>query len=154
MGADELPVYQLGDPDLDNAFSGGKIARKINYFNVPILMKYTFKNRIYVKGGVQLGLRYKAFDQFTNSINDEEDLKYKIDIKDQYHALDAGLAIGAGYRLIKGNGMNIGLQYYFGLVDIRVDDSSPDQFNRVLYLTAGIPIGKNSKKKKADKAGQ
>jgi len=64
------------------------------------------------------------------------------------------LAIGAGYRLIKGNGMNIGLQYYFGLVDIRVDDSSPDQFNRVLYLTAGIPIGKNSKKKKADKAGQ
>ena len=34
MGADELPVYQLGDPDLDNAFNGGKIARKINYFNV------------------------------------------------------------------------------------------------------------------------
>jgi len=46
------------------------------------------------------------------------------------------------------------LQYYFGLVDVRVDDSLPDQFNRVLYLTAGIPIGKNSKKKKADKAGQ
>ena len=154
MGADGLPVYQLGDPNLDNAFSGGEIARKINYFNVPIMMKYTFKNRIYVKGGVQLGLRYKAFDQFTNSINDEEDLKYKVDIKDQYHAIDAGLAIGAGYRLIKGNGMNIGLQYYFGLIDIRVDDSSPDQFNRVLYLTAGIPIGKNSKKKKADKAGQ
>jgi hypothetical protein len=49
--------------------------------------------------------------------------------------------------------MNIGLQYYFGLIDIRVDDSSPDQFNRVLYLTAGIPIGKNSKKKKANKRG-
>jgi hypothetical protein len=50
--------------------------------------------------------------------------------------------------------MNIGLQYYFGLIDIRVDDASPDQFNRVLYLTAGIPIGKNSKKKKADKTEQ
>ena len=65
--------------------------------------------------------------------------------------LDAGLAIGAGYRLIKGNGMNIGLQYYLGLVDIRVDDSTPDQFNRVLYLTAGIPIGKNAKRKKLTK---
>ena len=150
MGADGLPVYQLGDPDLDNAFNGGEIARKISYFNVPIMMKYNFKNRIYVKGGIQLGLRYKAFDQFTNSINDEEDLKYKVDIKDQFHPLDAGLAIGAGYRLIKGNGMNIGLQYYLGLVDIRVDDSSPNQYNRVLYLTAGIPIGKNSKKKKAE----
>ena len=154
MGADELPVYSLGNPDLDNAFSGGKISRKINYFNVPIMMKYTFSNHIYLKAGTQLGLRYKAFDEFKNSINDEDDLKYKVDIKDQFHAIDAGLAFGAGYRLMKGNGMNIGLQYYWGLIDIRIDDSSPDQFNRTLYLTVGIPIGKNPKKKKADQTEQ
>ena len=154
MGADELPVYSLGNPDLDNAFSGGKISRKINYFNVPIMMKYTFSNHIYLKAGTQLGLRYKAFDEFKNSINDEDDLKYKVDIKDQFHAIDAGLAFGAGYRLMKGNGMNIGLQYYWGLIDIRVDDSSPDQFNRTLYLTVGIPIGKNPKKKKAEQKEQ
>ena len=150
MGADELPVYSLGNPDLDNAFNGGKISTKINYFNVPIMMKYTFDNHIYLKAGTQLGLRYKAFDEFKNSINEEEDLKHKIDIKDQFHPLDAGLAFGAGYRLMKGNGMNIGLQYYLGLIDIKVDDSSPNQFNRVLYLTVGIPIGKNPKKKKTD----
>jgi hypothetical protein len=46
--------------------------------------------------------------------------------------------------------MNIGLQYYLGLIDIKIDDSTPDQFNRVLYLTVGIPIGKNPKKKKAE----
>ena len=154
MGADELPVYTLGDPDLDNAFSGGKISRKINYFNVPVMMKYNFKNHIYVKGGVQLGLRYKAIDEFKNSLNDEDDLKYKLDIKDQFHPIDAGLAFGAGYRLMKGNGMNIGLQYYLGLIDIKIDDSTPDQYNRVLYLTVGIPIGKNSKKKKADQTEQ
>ena len=150
MGADELPVYTLGNPDLDNAFSGGKISRKINYFNVPVMMKYNSKNHIYVKGGVQLGLRYKAIDEFKNSLNDEDDLKYKLDIKDQFHPIDAGLAFGAGYRLMKGNGMNIGLQYYLGLIDIKIDDSTPDQFNRVLYLTVGIPIGKNSKKKKTE----
>ena len=150
MGADELPVYLLGKPDLDNSFAGGKIARKINYFNVPIMMKYSFKNHIYLKAGTQLGLRYKAVDEFKNSINDEDDLKYKLDIKDQFHPLDAGLAFGAGYRFMKGNGMNFGLQYYLGLIDIKVDDSSPNQFNRVLYLTVGIPIGKNPKKKKAD----
>ena len=91
MGADGLPVYSLGDPDLDNAFSGGKITRKINYFNVPIMMKYTFRNHIYLKAGTQLGLRYKAFDEFKNSVNDEDDLKYKLDIKDEFHPLDAGL---------------------------------------------------------------
>ena len=150
MGADELPVYSVGNPNLDNAFTGGKVTRKINYFNVPIMMKYSFKNHIYLKGGIQLGLRYKAFDEFKNSVNEEDDLQYKLEIKDQFHPIDAGLAFGAGYRLMKGNGMNIGVQYYLGLIDIRVDDSSPNQFNRVLYLTAGIPIGKNPKKKKTD----
>jgi len=150
MGADELAVYSLGNTNLDNAFTGGKVTRKINYFNVPIMMKYSFKNHIYLKAGTQLGLRYKAFDEFKNSLNEEDDLNYKLNIKDQFHPLDAGLAFGAGYRLMKGNGMNIGVQYYLGLIDIRVDDSSPNQFNRVLYLTAGIPIGKNPKKKKTD----
>jgi hypothetical protein len=150
MGADELPVYSLGNPDLDNAFSGGKISRKISYFNVPVMMKYNFKNHLFLKGGIQLGLRYKAFDEFKNSVIDEDDLKYKLDIKKQFHPLDGGLAFGAGYRLMKGNGMNIGVQYYWGLIDIRIDDSSPNQFNRVFYVTAGIPIGKNPKKKKTD----
>ena len=150
MGADELPVYSLGNPNLDNAFNGGKITRKINYFNVPIMMKYSFKNHIYLKAGTQLGLRYKAFDEFKNSVSEEDDLNYKLNIKEQFHPLDAGLAFGAGYRLMKGNGMNIGVQYYLGLIDIRVDDSTPNQFNRAFYLTAGIPIGKNPKKKKTE----
>ena len=71
-------------------------------------MKYTFKNHLFTKAGTQLGLRYKAFDEFTNSVNDDDDLKYKLKIKDQFHPIDAGLAFGAGYRLMKGNGMNIG----------------------------------------------
>jgi len=152
MGADELPVYSLGNTDLNNAFTGGEVSRKINYFNVPILMKYRFKNNIYLKAGTQLGLRYKAYDLFSNAIKEKDDLNYKLKIKDNFHPIDAGLAFGAGYRLMKGNGMNIGIQYYFGLVDIVIDDTSPKQYNRVFYVTAGIPIGKNPKKKKADKS--
>ena len=109
---------------------------------------------MYLKGGIQLGLRYKAFDEFKKSIIDKEDLNYKVDIKDEFHPIDAGLAIGAGYRLMKGNGMNFGVNYYYGLIDIMIDDSSPNQFNRVLYLTAGIPIGKNPKKKKTEQTEQ
>ena len=154
MGADKLPVYSLGDPSLDNAFAGGEIARKISYFNVPIMIKYNFKNHIYLKAGTQLGLGYNAHDIFRNSINDDDDLEHKVEIKNDFHPIDAGLAFGAGYRLMKGNGMNIGVQYYLGLLDITTDDSSPSQFNRVFYLTAGIPIGKNPKNKKKDQPEQ
>ena len=148
LGADDLPVYSLNDPHLDSVFTGGSVTRKLRYFNVPVMMKYKFKNNLYVKGGIQLGLRAKAFDEFTNTIQDDEDLKYKLKIKDQFHPLDAGLAFGLGYRLMGGNGMNIGLQYYLGLIDVVIDDASPNQYNRALYLTVGIPIGKGKASKK------
>jgi len=146
MGADDLPVYSLNNSHLDSAFAGGSVTRKLRYFNVPVMLKYKFKNHFFVKGGIQLGLRNKAFDEFLNSVNEKDDLKHKLDIKDQFHPLDAGLAAGIGYRLLKGNGMNLNLQYYYGFIDVVVDDATPNQFNRVLYLTAGIPIGKAKKK--------
>jgi hypothetical protein len=151
MGAGDLPVYSLNNPPLDSSFVGGTVDRKIRYFNVPIMMKYQFKNNIYAKAGIQLGLRSKGFDEFSNKVKDEDDLQYKLKTKDDYHPLDAGLAFGLGYRLMKGTGMNIGIQYYLGLIDVVIDDSSPNQYNRSFYLTAGIPIGK---KKAAAKSPQ
>jgi hypothetical protein len=145
MGAKEIPVYSLNNTHLDSAFVGGSVTRKIKYFNVPVMLKYKFRNNFFVKGGIQLGLGYKAFDEFINSLVNEDDLKYKLDIKKQFHPLDGGLAFGLGYHLMKGNGMNLDLQYYHGLVDILIDDSKPNQFNRGVYLTVGIPIGKNKK---------
>jgi hypothetical protein len=148
LGANGLPVYSLDNAELDNAFVGGHVDRKINYFNVPIMMKYKFDNHIYVKAGTQLGLLSKAFDEFKNDY-EGEDLVYKNKIRDQIHVIDAGLAIGAGYRLMGGNGMNIGVNYYYGLVTVMKGDSNPNQYHRSLYITAGIPIGKGKAEKKA-----
>jgi hypothetical protein len=148
LGAKGLPVYSLSNVHLDSSFSGGSITRKIHYFMVPVLIKYQFQNKLFVKGGIQLGLRNKVFDEFKNSIKEEDDLELKLDIRDQYHRIDGGLAAGFGYHLMKGNGMNIEVQYYYGLVDLLKDPAAPDQFNRAIYLMAGIPIGKSPKKKK------
>jgi hypothetical protein len=152
MGDAGLPVYALGDRALDSAFMGGRVIRKVNYFNVPVMMKYNFKNHIFLKAGIMLGLRYKAYDEFIKDVNEDEDLNYKIKIKDDFHPLDAGLAFGAGYHFMKGNGMNLGLSYYLGLIDVVIDDVSPNQYNRSFYITLGIPIGKGkaAKKKKED----
>lgn len=148
MGAKGIAVYSLNDEVLDNAFAGGHIDRKINYFNVPIMIKYKFDNNIFVKAGTQLGLLSRAYDEFKNEYNDEN-LEYKNNIRDRIHVVDAGLALGAGYRLMKGNGMNIGINYYYGLVPLMKGDSSPNQYNRSFYITAGIPIGKGKAAKRA-----
>ena len=142
MGAEGIDVYSLENADLDAVFATGSITRKLNYFNVPLMMKYKFSSHIYAQAGIQLGLRYKGTDTFLNSVENDDDLSYKVDIKKEYHPLDGGLCGGIGYRLLGGNGMNIGLQYYYGLIDVRISDASPDEFNRVLYINVGIPIGK------------
>ncbi len=141
LGAVNLPVYPLGDPNLDSAFANGDVTRKINYFSVPFMMKRKFGKRFYAEAGIMPALRYTAFDFFTADVQNADDLEYSSDTKDDYHRIDFGLAGGIGYRLMGGNGMNLGLRYYYGLVDITIDDSTADQYNSCLYLALGIPIG-------------
>ena len=140
LGTSGLPVYPLNDIDLDNAFANGEVRRKINYFNVPIGVKYKISDQFFVIGAVQPSLRSKAVDIFEAS-DTGGDLEYTRDIGDEIHRLDFGLMGGAGYRLMKGNGMNLTVRYYYGLVDIVIDDSSAGQYNQSLYLAVGIPIG-------------
>ncbi|PKB16507.1 porin family protein [Flavobacterium sp. 5] len=148
MGANGLPVYSLNDEKLDATFSEGSVERKISYFNVPFMIKYKFDNNIYVKAGTQLGLLSSAVDIFRQDYNGA-DAEYKNKIRDKIHVIDAGLAFGAGYRFKTKNGLNLGLQYYYGLVPLLKGDNSPNQFNRSLYITAGLPIGKGKAAKKA-----
>ncbi len=145
MGAKELEVYSLDNEDLDNSFVGGSVERRLGYFNVPIMMKYKFNNKFFAEAGPMLGLMAKSKDVFTREISDTEDLSYEKKIRDLYHPLDAGLMMGVGYRLMGGNGMNLGIRYYEGLVDVEIDDTGADVRNRSLYFTIGIPIGKGPK---------
>ena len=140
VGAADLPVYSLNDPNLDNAFLGGNVERKLSYFHVPFMMKYNFKKHFYVEAGPQLGLLYKASDVFTNTVQGDE-LTYENEIRDYFHRLDAGFTTGIGYRLMKGHGMNLGIRYYYGFVDVVINDDAPSVTNRSLYFTVGIPIG-------------
>jgi hypothetical protein len=141
MGAEEIPVYTLDDINLDNAFSEGSVKRRLGYFNVPVMIKYKWKNNFFVEAGPMFGLMSKSKDEFMASIKKKDDLTYTLDIKDRYHPLDAGLMAGIGYRLLRGNGMNLAIRYYLGVVDISIDDTTPDQYNRSLYIALGIPIG-------------
>jgi hypothetical protein len=151
MGARGLAIYPTGDPTIDPAFEGGSVTTQLGYFYVPVTMKYMFKNRIYLRGGIQLGLINKTKDKFIKTVVDDDDLTFTLNRKGDYHPIDAGLAGGVGYRLMRKYGMNIGINYYHGLIDAEVDDSGPDLFNRAFYFNVGIPIGKGKAEKEAQK---
>lgn len=148
MGAKDIEVYSLNDEDLDSAFEGGTIERRISYWDVPFVLKRKINDRIYIGLGGMAALRYKAKDVFIQSVIDKKDLNYELDIKDKTTALDAGLLGTFNFKLKKNTGMNIYFKYYYGLVNINKVESEGKHFNRSVYVGVGIPIGKNAKKEK------
>jgi hypothetical protein len=139
-GATNLPTYSLGDPALDTLFVGGSVTRKLNYFNVPFMLKYPI-GRFFIMAGPQLSLGYKAFDVFTKDVQDKDDLTYQLDTRELYRPIDAGVVGAFGYRLMKGYGMNLLVRYYHGLTDIRKDPMGDAQYNSGWHALVGIPIG-------------
>jgi len=157
MGCADLAPYTVNNSDsvaLGNAFDGGNVDRKINYFNVPILLRYDFYKGFFIGGGIQLGLRYTAFDLFQNSVPDKDDLQYTYDTKDNYAHLDAGGEATIGYKFHTGPGMTIHFDYYYGLVDVN-KSMAGTQSNSAFYINASIPIGKKkAAREAAEKAAQ
>ncbi|GGZ16177.1 hypothetical protein GCM10007049_05560 [Echinicola pacifica] len=150
MGATGLPSYTLGDENLDLLLADAEVRRNLSYFSIPALAKYHFPNsHFFVEAGPQLGLRYKAVDQFTGSILDKDDLEYNNKIGDDYKRFDLGITSGVGYRLMHGHGMNIGMRYYLGLMNIAKSGESLK--NNAIYLYVGIPIGAGKAEEKRSK---
>lgn len=144
VGATNISPYSVGNDDVDTVFSNGKVTRKIGYFYVPAHIKYRFGKQFFAMAGFQVGLRNSANDNFTNTVYDDDDVEFKYDIRDYVSRLDAGLSGGVGYKF-KGTGMNLGVTYYYGLVDIMKDSELPqyniNSKNSTFYIYVSIPIG-------------
>ena len=142
MGADRLDPYLLDHPELDSIFDDGFVTRKIGYFQVPILLKFRFASIFNIEMGPTLSLRHKAFDTFTNTLIDKNDLNYKLDIQDRYKRIDFGIMLGAGMKLSRNiKSVETGVRYYFGLMDPLKDNPGKPQYNTSLYFYAMFPIG-------------
>jgi hypothetical protein len=147
MGAEGMPVYSMGDPNFDAIYQDGNLTKKIPVFSVPILFHQRFNQRWYIEAGPQLGLIHQSVDIF-----DAEklggDLSFKLDVKDQYKYIDAGLLGGVGFKFNKQpKSMSAGVSYYYGLVDV---SNNPEYKikNSAIYLFMKIPIGLASKESK------
>jgi hypothetical protein len=151
QGAGRLNTYSLDNAALDTVFATGYINRKINYFHVPILLKYRFATYFHVEAGTMLGLRYKGYDEFLNSVNDEKDLSFKLDVKDNYKRIDAGIMVGAGAKLTRQpKTTQVGIRYYYGLVDPLKDNTGKAQHFSSIYLYCSIPIGAHKAEAKTE----
>lgn len=152
MGAQSIDAYTIGNAELDSLFINGKVQRKLTYFNVPILIRYKFKNELFFEAGPNLGLLYKAYDYFDQDVKEDNDLTYKLEIRDRYRRIDAGVMAGIGYHVLKGTGYNLGVRYYYGLTELLKDKEDDPQRNSTFYIYASIPVGAGEKAKQKAEA--
>ena len=146
MGATNINPYSVNDDELDSVLLDGHVTRQIGYFYVPIHIKYKFSKQFYINAGIQAGLRNRARDLFINSYYDKNDVQLKYDIRNRIKRLDVGLSGGIGYKF-RGTGMNLGLTYYYGLVNIDKWSEQKSK-NSTFYLYVDIPIGAGYKEAK------
>jgi len=146
-GMDVYPLEGEGSEDFNAVYEDGTLTKKIPGFYVPILFQQRIKQKWYVEAGPQLGLLYKQVDIFeVEKLGG--DLEFKLDVKDQYKHIDAGLTAGLGYKFGKAQkSTSIGVNYYYGLVDV---SKNPDYKikNSAFYFFVKIPIGAAPKESK------
>ena len=150
VGARGMPTYPIGDPDFDQVFAEGELTKKINYFYVPIMWHQRYNNRFFLEGGLQAGLRSKAYDYFNLEEEDKSEIGYKTDVGDDYTRFDLGLLGGVGYKFRKQiKSTAIGINYYYGLLDVsKVPDIKIK--NSSIYFYVRVPIGAEPREKKAE----
>ena len=123
----------------------GRYEQRVNYFLVPALIKYRFKNRLYAEAGPKLGLRYQAKVVFETEDGDRS-TRVEIKNRDLTNPFEVGIAAGFGYRFRKSNSLTLGLRYYYGFTNVYKEVSGSN--NRSLFLKLNVPIGAGKKKEK------
>jgi hypothetical protein len=146
VGASGMSTYPIGNANFDTLYKDGSLTTRLSYFYLPVMFQQRIFKYILLEGGFQAGMRTKVTDEFTKSAFDG-DLSYKVDTRDDYTRLDAGLLGGVGIKLRdQPKSMSIGFNYYYGLVNVsKVADTKIR--NSTFYLYVKVPIGIGSKKK-------
>jgi hypothetical protein len=106
---------------------------KLDYLNVPVMVKVKLTDELIVEAGPQVGILLSAKDEFTSSGDSGEE-----DIKDEVKGVDFGANLGLVYQFE--GGLNIGARYNLGLSNINDFDGS-DSFknqNGVFQFSVGF----------------
>lgn len=144
-GSRSLPYDNSFVVPEDTALVGTDFKRFITYISVAPLIRYRLSPSFAVGLGPQGSLRAKATDLYEHD-SDQGKLSYKYDPKDYIHRIDGGAVFDLQYTLMKGKGMRINVQYYWGMGNLYKDNPAALRGkNQQVLLAVGIPIGIHAK---------
>lgn len=147
-GQQNVPFYTTGYTAVDSAISTSEVYRQLNYLTLPVFFKYRIWKHLYAELGLQGSLKIRSYDLYTAELN-QDVIAYRKEITKQLNDTEFGGHIGASYKLLKGEGVGIGVHYYHGFTNLNTGGlPGGDLFIRSMQFSASIPIGAKADKKK------
>jgi hypothetical protein len=110
------PEILFSSQGVNVKFGTLEVENKLNYVNLPILLKFYVSEGLSLDIGPQFGVLISAKQSSSTSSTN-------IDIKSSYKETDIGLATGVSYNFV--GGLNISARYNFGLKNILNEDLYP-----------------------------
>ncbi len=123
-------------PGLGGAFDA-KITYKLDYINIPLLVKFYPIEKLSIELGPQFGFVTSAKAKIDGTIADNDIDETRNIPADTYDTFDLSLGMGASYRITKM--IEVNARYNLGLTKI-ITDSPGDvkAMNRVLQIGMGV----------------
>ena len=109
---------------------GGTFTQKLNYINLPFMLKAYPSDHFFLEVGPQIGLAISHKEEFDSNF-DLFDTSQEFDP----NSFDYGANFGAGVKT--DSGLSLGVRYHLGLGDI-YDEGNPK--NRVWHFSLGFSI--------------
>ncbi len=134
-----VPISEMFSfqPEVVFSMEGGKeeeddikVTLKLNYINVPLLLQYNASGFI-AETGPQIGFLMSAKGKVEGLGEEVEE-----DIKEEYEGINLSWAIGLGYKMPSGFGVNA--RYNLGLSNIDKDDSEGDFKTKTNTIQVGV----------------
>ncbi|MEN8155361.1 MAG: porin family protein [Bacteroidota bacterium] len=126
-GVTDVPILTTGNPELDALLGNvpSSTDRKLNYIDVPVLLKMKLGERWSLSAGPQFSYLTGAVDIYESSPINGTILTTEIDIKDIVSRYDVAAAVNITFKVsetIAGKGMNLYIRYTQGFIDISTDN--------------------------------
>jgi hypothetical protein len=138
-GAKHLQPFDIDDPNIVLPTDEMEVSRESKYFSLPILIKAQIFNQFRFIVGPQISYLISNSDYMYYEIHKKQHIVARQKDRSVVNRIDFGLSAGLGYKLGKGEGVNIEAKYYFGLTNTSTDPTQ-NLKNRIIILQAGIPI--------------
>ena len=143
-GAQDMPTVSTGIPELDDLMGNPEYTdRRLNYIDVPVLVKYHISKRWSISAGPQISFLMKATDIYRSTPIDGLTLKSELDIKDALNTVDLSAVIDLTFVVsepVNGKGFNLYVRYGRGFMDILKENDGDPYYNSTFSLGATFPF--------------